>query len=715
VARSFLSASWYRVAELRPQLRGHAQVQRQRFRGRPWYVLHDPASGKVHRFTPGAYQVLQLMDGRRSIDAIWQEVAAAAGVDAPTQDELIELLGKLHGGDLLQTDLPPDVSELAERGARQKRQKILQSFINPLSIRIPLWDPDAMLNRTWPSLAWLFGPVGMLLWLLVVLPALVLAAMHWRELGSDLGGRILGSHNLLLLFFVYPAIKFLHEIGHAYAVKSGGGEVHEMGVMLLVLAPIPYVDATATGAFRSKWRRALVGAAGMLVELFLAALAMIAWVLVEPGLVRSLAYNVVFVAGMSTLIFNGNPLLRYDAYYILADLIEIPNLSQRANQAWQWLAKRHLFGAKDLDRPQATPGEWRWFLFYGPAAFVYRTVVMIAISLFIAGEFFFVGVVLAIWGGITMFVLPVAKGLKYVLSSPEIQRQRQRAKLVTFGGLALFLLFALVVPLPLRTHTEGVVWVPENAEVRASGNGFVQRLMVQPNAMVKEGDLLVLTRDPDLEADAVQRSERIRRLEVQYASQMFAERLQAAVVAEDLNRERLGLERTEERLGELLLTASVSGRFRLPRAEDLPDRYVRKGELLGYILSGPPRIVRVVVNQDDIALVRNSLVEVEVKIADRLDERHTAKVLREVPGGRDQLPNKALSLEGGGSHGTDPRDPDGLKSLERLFQFDLELPGSVGELQLGTRVYVRFRHQAEPLATQWGRRLRQLFLSRFHV
>lgn len=715
MARSFLSASWYRVAELRPQLRGHAQVQRQRFRGRPWYVLHDPASGKVHRFTPGAYQVLQLMDGRRSIDAIWKEVAAAAGADAPTQDELIELLGKLHGGDLLQTDLPPDVSELAERGARQKRQKILQSFINPLSIRIPLWDPDAMLNRTWPSLAWLFGPVGMLLWLLVVVPALVLAAMHWRELGSDLGGRILGSHNLLLLFFVYPAIKFLHEMGHAYAVKSGGGEVHEMGVMLLVLAPIPYVDATATGAFRSKWRRALVGAAGMLVELFLAALAMIAWVLVEPGLVRSLDYNVVFVAGMSTLVFNGNPLLRYDAYYILADLIEIPNLSQRSNQAWQWLAKRHLFGVKDLDRPQATPGEWRWFQFYGPASFVYRTAVMIAISLFIAGEFFFVGAVLAIWGAVTMFVLPLAKGLKYVLSSPEIQRQRQRAKLVTFGGLALFLLFALVVPMPLRTHTEGVVWVPENAEVRASGNGFVQHLMVQPNAMVQEGDLLVLTRDPELEADAVQRSERIRRLEVQYASQMFEERLQAAVVAEDLNRERLGLERTEERLGELLLTASVAGRFRLPRAEDLPDRYVKKGELLGYILSGPPRIVRVVVNQDDIALVRNSLVEVEVKIADRLDERHTARVLREVPGGRDQLPNKALSLEGGGSHGTDPRDPDGLKSLERLFQFDLELPGSVGELQLGTRVYVRFRHQAEPLATQWGRRLRQLFLSRFHV
>jgi putative peptide zinc metalloprotease protein len=715
VAGSFLSASWYRVADLRPQLRSHAHVHRQRFRGKSWYVLRDSASGKLHRFSPGTYQVLQLMDGRRSIDAIWQEVAAATGVDAPTQDEVIELLSKLHAGDLLQTDLPPDVAELTERGAKQKRQKRLQSFINPMSIRIPLWDPDPFLNRTWPAVAWLFGPAGIILWLLALVPALVIGAMHWSELTGSLSDRVLTADNLVMLLVVYPAIKLLHEMGHAYAVKSGDGEVHEMGVMLLVLAPIPYVDATASGAFRSKWRRAFVGAAGMMVELFLASLAVVVWVLVEPGLVRSAAYNVIFVAGMSTLVFNGNPLLRYDAYYILADLIEIPNLAQRANQYWQWLAKRHLFGARELERPQGTPGERRWFLFYGPASFLYRSFVMIAISLFIAGEFFFIGVVLAIWGAITMFVLPVAKGLKYVLSNGEIQRQRQRAMLVTFGGLGFFLLFAFVVPMPLRTHAEGVVWVPENAEVRARGNGFVERLMVAPDALVKAGDVLLVTRDPALDADAVQRSERVRQLEVQYASQMFEERLQAAVVAEDLARERVGLARTEERLGDLLLTAGVAGRLRLPRADDLPDRYVKKGELLGYVLAAPPRVVRAVVSQDDIALVRNHLAGVEVKIADRLAETWTARLIREVPGGQDQLPSKALSLEGGGIHGTDPRDPDGLRSLERLFQFDLELPEGVGELQLGTRVHVRFRHEPEPLASQWGRRLRQLFLSRFHV
>jgi putative peptide zinc metalloprotease protein len=715
MAAPFLSASWYRVAELRPELRAHARIHRQRFRGQPWYVLHDSASGKLHRFSPAAYRVIQLMDGQRTIDEIWTEVAAEAGEDAPTQDEVIRLLAQLHAGDLLQANLPPDVDELAERGSKQKRQKLLQSFINPMSIRIPLWDPDAFLNRTWPLVRPIFSLLGVLLWLLLVLPAIVLAGVNWHELTANLSDQVLSAHNLLLLWLVYPLIKALHELGHAYAVKSGDGEVHEMGIMLLVLAPIPYVDATASGAFRNKWRRAMVGAAGMLVELFLAAIAMAVWVMVEPGLVRSIAFNVLFVAGASTLLFNGNPLLRYDGYYVLADLIEIANLGNRSNQYWQWLAKRYLFGIKTVEPPPASAGERRWFLFYGAASFVYRTLVMIVITLFVAGEFFFIGVVLALWAATTMFVLPIGKGLNYVLSSPELQRNRTRAQVVTFGSLALFLLFVLSVPMPLRTHAEGVVWVPENAEVRAGADGFVEQLLVQPEERVEVGDLLLVTTQPALAAEVEQARSRVRQLEVQYTTQMFDERTQAAATSEDLRRERNALARAEEKLDSLLVVAAVPGALKLARPQDLPQRFVKKGELLGYIVDGPPRLVRVVVSQDDIALVREARDEVQVKIADRVEHTYSARLIREVPGAHDELPSKALSLEGGGQHATDPRDPNGLKSLQGLFQFDIELPPEVGRLQIGTRVHVRFQHHAEPLAEQWGRRLRQLFLSRFNV
>jgi putative peptide zinc metalloprotease protein len=314
-----------------------------------------------------------------------------------------------------------------------------------------------------------------------------------------------------------------------------------------------------------------------------------------------------------------------------------------------------------------------------------------------------------------MFVLPLAKGLSYVLSSPELQRVRTRARLVVFGSLAAFLLFILWVPMPLRTHAEGVVWVPENAEVRAAADGFVERLLVRPDAVVSAGDLLLSTADPTLGAAVELGRARVRQFTVQYASLMFEDRAQAAAVREDLARERVALERAEEKLDSLLVIAAVPGVLKLARAQDLPERYVNKGELLGYILSGPPRLVRVVVTQDDIALVRERRAEVRVKIADRLEQTWPAEVIREVPGGHDQLPSKALSLAGGGPHGTDPRDPEGLKSLQRVFQFDLELPAAVGPLEVGTRVFVRFHHHAEPLAAQWGRRLRQLFLARFNV
>ncbi|MCM8594075.1 PqqD family peptide modification chaperone [Accumulibacter sp.] len=715
MAAPFLSASWYRVAGLRPELRAHARIQRQRFRGQAWYVVHDRASGKLHRFSPAAYGVIQLLDGRRTVDEVWREVAARSGSEAPTQDEVIRLLAQLHAADLLQADLPPDVDELAERGSQQKRRKLLQSFINPMSMRIPLWDPDDFLSRTWPLVRPLAGWLGLVVWLLAVLPGIVLAGVHWPELTANLSDQVLATKNLLLLWLIYPLIKALHELAHGYAVKSGDGEVHEMGLMLLVLAPVPYVDATASGAFRSKWRRAFVGAAGMLVELFLAGIAMIVWALVEPGLVRSIAFNVVLVGGASTLLFNGNPLLRYDGYYVLSDLIEIPNLGGRSNQYWQWLAKRHLFGVTAVERPVATAGERRWFSFYGAASFVYRTLVMIAIALFIAGEFFFVGVVLAIWAAITMFVVPLVKAIAYIQSSPELQRTRTRARLVAYGGLAALALFVLLVPLPLRTHAEGVVWVPENAEVRTGADGFVEQLFVAPDAQVAAGEVLVVTAAPELSAEVAEGQARVRQFAVQYTALMFDERVQAAAVLEDLQRERVALARAEEKLASLAVVAGVPGAIKLARAQDLPGRYVKKGELLGYIVSGPPRLVRAVVRQDDIALVRERRTAVEVKITDRLAHTYPARVLREVPGGHDRLPHKALALAGGGPHGTDPRDPDGLRSLQRLFQFDLELPEDVGAVDIGTRVYVRFHHHAEPLAAQWGRRLRQLFLARFNV
>jgi putative peptide zinc metalloprotease protein len=199
-----------------------------------------------------------------------------------------------------------------------------------------------------------FGWIGALIWLAAIIPAVILFATHWTDLTQGVLDRVLVPNNLFALWILFPVIKVFHEFGHAFATKSYGGEVHDMGIMMLVIAPVPYVDASSASAFHEKWRRVIVGAAGMLVELFIASLALFLWVNAEPGIVRSMAYNTIFIASVSTVLFNGNPLLRYDGYYILADLLEIPNLRSRSASYLLYLCERYLFGSKNAFDPART-------------------------------------------------------------------------------------------------------------------------------------------------------------------------------------------------------------------------------------------------------------------------------------------------------------------------------------------------------------------------
>ena len=224
--------------------------------------------------------------------------------------------------------------------------------------------------------------------------------------------------------------------------------VHEFGLMILVFAPLPYVDASAASGFRSKWRRALVGAAGMLVEMFIAALALYVWLAVEPGITQALAYNVMLIAGVSTILFNGNPLLRYDGYYILADLLEIPNLAPRATRYWGYLVDRYVFRTEGLKDFVATDGERVWLLLYAPAAFLYRQAVMLTIAVFIASHYLAVGVAIAIWSLLTGVALPVGKALWLVLASPRLHRNRSRAVTATFGMILAAAIGLFLIPAP---------------------------------------------------------------------------------------------------------------------------------------------------------------------------------------------------------------------------------------------------------------------------
>ena len=656
---ALFSANWYRVAALRPRLRGHVRIHRHVYRGEIWYVVEDRVAGKYHRFNPSSYRVIGLLDGERTLQQVWDRLAAAMDEHTPSQDELVQLFGQLYAADLIQCDVTPDVAELFERGGKQRKAKLLQRFANPVSLRFPLLDPDAWLGRVLKVAGPLARLPGLMLWLAVVAPALLLAPSHWGELTGNINERLLAVDNLLLLALLFPLLKAAHEAGHGLAAKRFGGEVHEMGVMLLVLFHVPYVDASSSSAFASRWPRMLVGAAGMLTELFIAAVAFYLWLALEPGFARSLVFNVIVLASLTTLMFNANPLLRYDGYYILADAIESPNLGQRATDYWGWLLRYHLFGQHQAEPPQSTPGERRWFLVYAPLALAYRMFVLFSIAVFIASRYFFVGVLIAAWGIVASLIVPWVRGLKRLAGDPALEPQAGRVRRVLWAAGALIALLLFVVPLPHHSMATGVVWPSDNAVLRAQGAGFLSRLLVRPGSVVQQGQAVAELLDPALDARLGEQRGKLEMARARHDAVFGVTPSRAAMLAEEVKREQAALATLEEEAARLVVRAEVAGVLLLPRPDDLPGRFFRRGEVLGHIDTAEPPRVRLVLPQWQSTAVQGF----EVRLPQQPVRSFDATLVRSVPAAARDLPSPALGIAAGGDIALDPRDPKGLQAL----------------------------------------------------
>lgn len=710
-----LSTHWYRVAGLRPRLRGHVRIHRHVYRGQVWYVVEDRVAGKYYRFNPASYRVICLLDGRRDMDTVWARLTEQLADDTPAQDEVVSLLGQLHAADLIQCDVNPDVAELFERRAKQRRRQFMSRYLNPIALRFPLWDPDAFIGRLVRGLGRFGGGRGLVVWLAVVLPALLLLPPYWPDLTENFTEQLLAFDNVLLIAVVFPLVKALHELGHGIAVKARGGDVHEMGIMLLAFFPVPYVDASGASAFVKKTDRMLVGAAGMLTELFIAALAFYLWVLLEPGFVRSLTYNVIVLASVTTVAFNANPLLRYDGYYVLLDGIEIPNLGSRSNQYWRYLADRYLFGIRASEPPPASAGERRWFLGYAPLAFVYRMFVALFIALFVAEQYFFVGVVLALWGLAANLVLPLYRGAAALLRDPRYALRAGRVRAVLGAGGAGVLLLLFVLPAPYHTHAEGVVWLPEQAILRAQESGFVEHVLVDPGQALAPGEAVLEAVNPTLAADIAVQAAKVDEVRVRRDAVWGVNPARASQLGEELRREQAALERLQDDARRLTLRAGAHGVLLLERAPDLPGRFLRKGDVVGYVVGEYLPLARVVVPQAEADQVRLATRAVDIKLPQDVSATWPAQLIRQVPKAGRDLPSPVLGQGGGGEIVLDPRDQRLTKTLESLFEFELELPRTVAAGYIGSHVYVRFEHPAEPVGQRLWRALRRLFMSRFHV
>jgi len=679
---------WNHVSGLKPQLHKHVSVHPHDFRGSRWYILTDSARGKHLRFNDIAYEFIGRIDGDTTVEEIYTQIININ--NALSRQDLLNILIQLFSVGALRSGLPADVEQLFTKQQNEKSANRARRWLNPLAIRIPVFDPDSFLNRTITKVKPLISIAGAVIWLIVLLLATMLLVLNYQELTSTLKANILAPRNLLLMVALFPIMKAFHEFAHAYAVKAWGGEVHEMGITLLVLMPVPYVDATAAWAFREKYKRILVSAAGMIVELFLAAIAFILWSVVGPGIIKDAALSAFLIGSVSTVLFNANPLLRFDGYYILQDAIEIPNLYTRSSKYIMYLMKQYILGIKNAESSATDDSERPWLASYGVLAWLYRLFITFVIAIFLASKYFVLGVALAIWSLTLLFILPTIRGIRFLIADKSIADHR----LPTIGRVAALAasiaVFVSLIPFSLYTNAEGIVWVPDQAQIYAEVDGFVTDVTTNPGEYVSSGNSVLLLANPEIDAREKVLSARYKELNTVEADWR-----------------QLQDERTAQ-----TLTSTSNGTFVVPDQQNLIGRYIKKGEAVGYVVNPKELIVRVVVPQTSVGLFSKEASDVSVRLAEQPGLELKADILRQTPAGSLSLPSRALGAAGGGEIAVDTTDAAGTTAVNKVFQLDLTLPENSITSGLGTRAHVRVNHGREALALQWLRSAKQLLLKK---
>lgn len=720
---------WHRVAMLRPLLPVEVEVARVWIRGELWHVLHHRDHGQRCRLNPQAYQIAARMDGQHTVDQLWlqmeQSVPHSPEAEPPSQDDMIEVLRLLMRHQLLSFDQTPDLGTLSNSA-----QGTDESWTAPEAVtgavpntlwhwRLPLGDPSAWLNRhAWLAAA-LFSPMSLTLWLCLVAAMLAGWLVHASALSAHASTWMATPSHLLLSVLLYPVIKGLHEAAHALAIRRWGGQVQSCGIALMMLMPVPYVDASAAHSFGRAWQRALVSAAGIMAELGLASLGLWLWVMTEPGWLHHIGFVTWFIGCLSTLLFNGNPLQRLDGYHVLTDALELPGLAARSRHWWsqamlRWVT-RQLTPDHRVDMAPEAAGERAWLVAYAPAAWVYQVFLWTALSLWVGSYFAPLGWVMALFSAWMLLVKPARSWLQILWPiAVGSTAQGQRPHWHRVAWLVLIPLLAVLTPMPDRTVVQGVVWAPETALVRPAVDGMVSAVLKPDGSQVLPGEVLLRLHNPKLMARRRQLQAQLDRAEQTQFTHLGLDGSKAGQAGDEVTQLQGQLNRVIQQIESLEVRAQHAGRLSWPQPHDLPGRYLAQGTLIGHILDGQSQTVRLAVGQDQAASLRDKTHAVSVRLSDPHGQAHSGRLVRDSIGATRALPSAALSDAMGGDTATDPTDEQHLRTLRPVVLMDVKMVDSGG--RLGERAWVRMDHGWAPLSWQWAqraqRRINQAFTPR---
>jgi len=521
-----------RRKQVRIRLRKNLVITPHEQRQPPFFVVKDPVTSRYFRFEAGQHFALGLMDGRHTLAEIQEAYERKFRPERLSLEELEAFAAHLTEVGLAQTESVDAERHCLEESQRRERREKWQKLLNIFCLRIPLAYPDRLLERLTPWGRVLFSPWSLALGILVFLAALGLVVTRWSELRARVPAsqEFFQFHFLAYFWITLGLAKTLHELGHALCCKAQGGQVHSMGVMFLFFFPAFYCDVSDSWTLPGKWRRMAISAAGIYVELWLAALAVFVWWLSADGSVIShLAFALMVFCSVHTVVCNANPLMRFDGYYVLSDWLEVPNLAQQASQAVQTTVLRGL-GADVQAAPivgRTGPG---FLLAYGVAGVVYRWIVW-GFGLFFLYQFLkthrleSLGMML-VWAGAALLLAGPASSVARLLFGrgrlPDVKFARLGVVAVLVAGV-LGLFFA--VPLPMKVRGMTLIQVdPDHVRrlVVPESGGFWHEARVQDGQHVKAGDILAVLTNPEVEI----------KLRVNEAEQALKREQQSTLVAQ---------------------------------------------------------------------------------------------------------------------------------------------------------------------------------------
>lgn len=665
----YYSEYWYKISQLKVSILPISDIKKQVFRDKVYYIIHDPYNNSFFKISKDTYFFLVSLNTTHTIEYYWEKSLNSSAEKTPSQAEILELLIQLHKYNLLYFKNSPQSENIFNRIKKRESQEIKKKIFSFLFFKIPLWNPEPFLIKIEKIIFLIFSLKFFIIWLFTILLGLKLFIENYKNFNFSLEG-LISPNNILILYVSIMFLKLFHELAHAMMTKRFGGEVHKLGIVFIVFLPLPFVDASSSWGFKNKWHRVLVSAAGIITDLFFAALSCMIWLYTDDGIVHSVAYNIMIIASISSLLFNGNPLLKFDAYYMLSDYLEIPNLLSKSKQIWLNFFERFIFNIDSKFYISEKRKENFILLSYGLLSIVYKLFISMIIILYVLDINIILGFIVACISIYLWILRPLYLYIRFLFISQKIKSYRFQK--IVFNFILFFIITSIftLVPFADSLKVSGILQSDDYENIHIQNYSILKNIHVRNGEKVKKGDLLFSFTNKELIYD----------LKLLYAKkdEINAYLLDARSnnisdlksIKERINLIEHNIDFLEEKIQTLNVYAKANGKIYLHESINKKlNNWVIKNEKLAVLIKSNKAIFRAIIPQKStLELFEKKTLFGKIKLKSNMTNEYESFRINIIPYDKKILPHAALAWEAGGDIKAISNKDGGLKTDESFYE-----------------------------------------------